>query len=487
MSLALDPGVPLGRGVRRLVRRRLRDAIERLDRLIDAEAHVDVEREVHEIRKRCKEARAVALLAVAGGEPTARRFDRRIRRAAHELGASRDAAVIGQTAAGLIDEAMADGEMEAVRSVAASVASTGGPSVPGLDELHEARRQIVRARRSAKRWDLPDDPGVLSDGLRETAAAARRWWRRSSDLEAPAMHAWRTANKRWWYQVRLVEEAAPDLIGPMVERLGELGERLGQVHDLDVLVDTVDGRADAHDRGVDARSPELEVFLAVARRRREELASACVRAGDLVFAETPKDAAERMTSYWTLAAEAGGTTPIDPVDDRFWSAKAVTVPVEPSDSIERERKFVVRELPAGAIGSAGRQLRQGYLAVEDQLSVRVRSAGVGTATLTVKAGSGRSRLELEWSIDDEAFERLWPLTDGRRIDKTRHVYEESGAAIEIDLFAGALDGLVLAEVEFADDESMGAYEPPEWIGAEVSDDPRYANARLAIDGRPSEG
>ena len=491
MSLALDPTVPVGRGVRRLVRRRLRDAIERVDRLAEGGVGADVEREVHEIRKRCKEARAVALLAVAGGEPTARRFERRIRRAAHELGGSRDAAVMRQTAESLVVLAASDSEAEAVRAVAASLQSDVGPTVPGADQLAEARRQLTKARRDAKRWDLPDDPRMLTDGLRQTAATARRWWRRSDRLDAPPMHAWRTANKRWWYQVRLVEEAAPDLIGPMAARLGELGERLGQVHDLDMLVDHVDV-------AVGDRAPELDVFLGVARRRREELAVACVRAGELVFAESPKDSADRLTSYWTLAAAAGGAPPVDPVEDRFWSASALDAspghaelpPPSPSATaapalpIERERKFVVNDLPASVVDTPGRQLRQGYLVVEDQLSVRIRSAGQGLGTFTVKAGAGRSRLELEWSIDDESFERLWPLTEGRRVDKIRRVFEEAGRAIEIDVFAGALDGLVLAEVEFDDETSMNAYEPPAWVGVEVSDDPRYTNARLALDGPP---
>jgi len=90
-------------------------------------ASLDIEREVHEIRKRCKEARAVALLAVAGGEPTARRFERRIWWAAHELGGNRDAAAMQQTAEGLVELAASDSDVVAVRAFPPSLQSDVGP------------------------------------------------------------------------------------------------------------------------------------------------------------------------------------------------------------------------------------------------------------------------------------------------------------------------------------------------------------------------
>ena len=56
--------------------------------------------------------------------------------------------------------------------------------------------------------------------------------------------------------------------------------------------------------------------------------------------------------------------------------------------------------------------------------------------------------------------------------------------IELDVFSGAHDGLVLAEVEFESTEALEAFEPPEWFGPEVTDDGRYTNAGLALDGLP---
>ncbi len=60
-----------------------------------------------------------------------------------------------------------------------------------------------------------------------------------------------------------------------------------------------------------------------------------------------------------------------------------------------------------------------------------------------------------------------------------------GVDAELDVFAGTLTGLVLVEVEFDADDAMAAFEPPAWFGAEVTDDDRYSNASLAVDGMPN--
>ena len=83
--------------------------------------------------------------------------------------------------------------------------------------------------------------------------------------------------------------------------------------------------------------------------------------------------------------------------------------------------------------------------------------------LTVKGGSGRSRTEEEWGIDVERFARLWPLTEGRRLEKTRYVMAVGdGLEIEVDVYSGALTGLSVAEVEFGTEEAADAFEPPAW-------------------------
>ena len=68
--------------------------------------------------------------------------------------------------------------------------------------------------------------------------------------------------------------------------------------------------------------------------------------------------------------------------------------------------------------------------------------------------------------------------------KTRHLIPHGERQIELDLYRGELDGLAIAEVEFPDEESADAFEPPEWLGEEVTGDERYLNRTLAARGLP---
>ena len=109
----------------------------------------------------------------------------------------------------------------------------------------------------------------------------------------------------------------------------------------------------------------------------------------------------------------------------------------------------------------------------------------GSATLTVMGAGGRSRVEEELEIDEERFERLWPLTEGRRIEKTRYeIPADDGLTIELDVYGGALAGLVVAEVEFDSEAAADAFSASDWLGREVTDDERYRNQRLASEGPP---
>jgi CYTH domain-containing protein len=158
---------------------------------------------------------------------------------------------------------------------------------------------------------------------------------------------------------------------------------------------------------------------------------------------------------------------------------------EGTEGTEIERKFLVADPPPDLDRHPSTAIEQGYLAVDDDgTEVRVRRRD-GQALLTVKSGAGRSRVEEELEIEPERFERLWPLTEGRRIEKRRYeLPAPGGATIELDVYAGALGGLVVAEVEFGSDEEADAFEPPAWLGPEVTDDPRFKNQRLARDGAP---
>ena len=149
---------------------------------------------------------------------------------------------------------------------------------------------------------------------------------------------------------------------------------------------------------------------------------------------------------------------------------------------EIERKFLLGDDSWRAQADGGVVMRQGYLSTllpsqEVKSSIRVRVAGEH-AHLNIKSATlGITRQEYEYPIPlADANEMLDTLADGPLIEKTRYHVLHGAHTWEIDVFAGDNHGLVVAEIELsAEDES---FEQPQWLGEEVSDDPRYYNVCL---------
>lgn len=149
---------------------------------------------------------------------------------------------------------------------------------------------------------------------------------------------------------------------------------------------------------------------------------------------------------------------------------------------EIERKFIAEGLPTNGVGS-GIAIRQGYIAEDGDAEVRVRITET-TATVTVKVGRGRSRTEVELDVAAADAEQLWAHTEGRRIEKVRHTVAVGGAMADVDVYGGALAGLVVVEVEFESESAADSFTPPPWFGRELTGDKRWSNAALARHGRP---
>ncbi len=153
---------------------------------------------------------------------------------------------------------------------------------------------------------------------------------------------------------------------------------------------------------------------------------------------------------------------------------------------EIERKFLLARMPDIPLASAT-CIRQGYISVsDDSVEVRLRQKGEA-CFMTFKRGKGLVREEAEIRIDEKDFEALWPLTTGRQVEKTRSTAAlDGGLTVEIDQFSGALDGLLLCEVEFSDETAARQFAPPPWFGSDVTEDGRYKNKSLAEKGIPPE-
>lgn len=143
---------------------------------------------------------------------------------------------------------------------------------------------------------------------------------------------------------------------------------------------------------------------------------------------------------------------------------------------EIERKFLVRGDAWRSAVTSSADFSQGYLLNTVGKSIRVRLAGE-TAWLTIKAtAEGIARHEFEYPIPPADARELLALCEGPLIEKTRYFVPMEGFVWEIDEFAGENAGLVVAEIELPDEATD--FPRPEWLGKEVTHDPRYLNASL---------
>ena len=144
---------------------------------------------------------------------------------------------------------------------------------------------------------------------------------------------------------------------------------------------------------------------------------------------------------------------------------------------EIERKFLVKgDFKPDAFQSV--EISQGYLCKDNGLTVRVRIKG-DKGFLTIKGKrTGISRFEWEKEISENDALALLEQADSGQIAKTRHLVKNTDGkhVWEVDEFHGDNEGLVVAEIELRDETEP--FDKPDWIGEEVTDDPRYYNAQL---------
>jgi adenylate cyclase len=152
---------------------------------------------------------------------------------------------------------------------------------------------------------------------------------------------------------------------------------------------------------------------------------------------------------------------------------------------EIERKWVAARTPNRDRLGTGTPLRQGYLAIDGDVAVRVRIAP-DEAWVTIKAGDdGLRRTEVELAVDADEAEELWAHTAGR-IEKVRHDVPIDDATAVVDVFGGALAGLCVVEVEFPTEAEAEAFVAPDWFGQEVTGRAEWTNASLSRHGRPDQ-
>lgn len=147
---------------------------------------------------------------------------------------------------------------------------------------------------------------------------------------------------------------------------------------------------------------------------------------------------------------------------------------------EIERKFLlaggVTETDIASLATKSSRIAQGYLTADPIRTVRIRIKGE-QGYLTVKGkNDGIARLEFEYPVPLADAEAMLSLCAAPLIEKTRYIIPQDDLVWEVDVFTGENAGLIVAEIELPTVDIP--FTRPDWVGAEVSGDPRYYNSSL---------
>jgi CHAD domain-containing protein len=285
-------------GVRRIAHGRAEKALEALAGIEDGDDFAVV---IHSARKDLKKLRA-ALRLVRGelGEKTFRTENCRYRDAGRLLARSRDAEVKLQTLTALekrFGERLPVGTSaswsKALEHERDQVSMTSDG--PMAQRIERAREEIEEGRDRISVWSLEADSWKpVGAGLVRSYRQGRRKMRRTlAEPTTENVHEWRKRVKDLWYQLRIVRNVWPSLIGETADRAHELADLLGDHHDLAVLKEDL-ARREELDRG------QFETLI---DRRQAELLEQALELGSRLYVEKPKAFNRRLKAYWKIWRE----------------------------------------------------------------------------------------------------------------------------------------------------------------------------------------
>ena len=143
--------------------------------------------------------------------------------------------------------------------------------------------------------------------------------------------------------------------------------------------------------------------------------------------------------------------------------------------MEIERKFKIKSLP-DLDKYEYRVIEQGYLCTDPVMRVRKED---DKYYMTYKGRGFLEREEYNLPLNKESYEHLVKKADGVIITKNRYLIPYGEHTIELDVFKGAHEGLIIAEVEFETKEKALAFEAPDWFAEDVTEDPSFTNSNLS--------
>ena len=145
--------------------------------------------------------------------------------------------------------------------------------------------------------------------------------------------------------------------------------------------------------------------------------------------------------------------------------------------MEIERKFLVKQLPENLDTYDSVLIEQAYLCTDPVIRIRKEDQSF---YLTCKGSGMLAREESNLPMQEETYRHLLTKAEGTVLTKRRYrIPLSEDLTVELDLFQGEWDGLVIAEVEFPDLETARRFTPPSWFREEVTYDHRYHNSWMS--------
>jgi CHAD domain-containing protein len=295
MAFQLRPDESVGKGVKRVVRRQVDNALEEL-----GPEHEDRDEAVHEARKRFKKVRAVLrLVRDELGDKVYRREDQCFRDAARPLTEVRDARVLVETLDNFLDH-FAE-EVSAKKFSGTREALEGNRQAIRarvLDESNtfaEVAAAVSAARERVRGWGI-DHRGwaALRPGLRRVYRKGRHALAAAqADPTAERLHEWRKQGKYLWHQLQLLEPLWPAVLKELANQVHSLTTLLGDDHDLFVLRQTLAAGPD-----VFGGESIVEALFGLIDRRRAALAQEALLLGQRIYRDRPRAFVNRIKGYW---------------------------------------------------------------------------------------------------------------------------------------------------------------------------------------------
>lgn len=148
--------------------------------------------------------------------------------------------------------------------------------------------------------------------------------------------------------------------------------------------------------------------------------------------------------------------------------------------MEIERKFLLKSVPEGIENYPFHTISQGYISQDPVVRIRQLDSDY---ILTIKSRGLMKRTEIEKPLTEEEFDELSNMVVGNVIKKRRYILPLKNypdLKVELDIFSGIFEGLIIAEVEFADTEIARSFKAPDYLKFDVTDNPKYQNSSLSL-------